>query len=235
MELEHSIKRKIWSIVNCVEMGVPYFKYDDYTILPDGPHGIKQFTLSLGYVEFSTYNGKVGPGNLKKVVDLYLSKNGKHKDLLLPYQNRIGKLPSLAGDKNFVTNMVYVSKNDQLMRDAQDEIFDQVYFGPALKWCEKEGIKTPLGILVVYDSLLQSGQIFTFLRNKFSERTPTHGGDEKKWITSYVNVRNNWLSNHSNKAVRNSAYRTRTYIKLIEANNWDLKGPIKTLNGCNVV
>jgi chitosanase len=227
MELNYSIKKKIWSIVNCMEMGVPYFKYDDYTVLPDGPNGIKQYTASLGFTEYG--------GNLKKVIDRYISKKGKYIDRLLPYQNRIGKMPSLAGDKNFITNMVFVSKNDQAMKDAQDEIFEEVYFNPALKWAETEGIKTNLGILTVYDSFLHSGQIFTFLRNKFKERTPSHGGDEKKWITAYLQARLNWLENHSNSAVRSSAYRVRTYLKLIEKNNWDLVGPITTLNGCNCI
>lgn len=219
--------KKIWSIVNCIETGTSFFDYSQITILPDGPNRIRQLTLSVGFTQSST--------NLEKVIRLYLDKKGKYSNRFTPYLKRISTDFGLVNDKNFIDALVTSSKNDQLMRDAQDEIFDQVYFGPALKWCEKEGIKTPLGILVVYDSMLQSGQIFTFLRNKFVEKTPAHGGDEKKWISSYVNVRNNWLSNHSNKAVRNSAYRTRTYIKLIEANNWDLKGPIKTLNGCNVV
>jgi chitosanase len=227
MALDSNKTRKIWSIINCIETGTPYFDYSSITILPDGPNNIRQVTLSVGFTEYGS--------NLKKVVQRYVDKKGKYANRFVPYLNRIGKMPSLVTDKNFVDALVTSSKNDKLMRDAQDEIFEQVYFEPALKWAAKEGIETPLGILVVYDSHLHSGGVFTFLRNKFSEKTPTHGGDEKKWISDYLISRDSWLSNHSNKSVRSSAYRTKTYIKLANRNNWDLIGPINTLNGCAVL
>jgi chitosanase len=225
MELDNLTKRKIWSIVNCVETGTPYFAYDQITILPDGPNNIECVTLSVGFTEFG--------GNLKKVVQRYVDKKGKYANRFVPYLNRIGKMPSLSKDKNFIDALVISSKNDKLMRNAQDEIFEEVYFQPALKWAATEGIETPLGILVVYDSFLHSGSIFTFLRNRFTEKTPANGGSEKRWISQYVDARQNWLSNHSNKPVRNSAYRTRTYQQLIKKENWDLVGPVTTLNGCN--
>jgi chitosanase len=226
MALDSNKTRKIWSIINCIETGTPYFDYSSITILPDGPDNIRQVTLSVGFTEYG--------GNLKKVVQRYVDKKGKYANRFVPYLNRIGKMPSLVTDKNFIDALVTSSKNDKLMRDAQDEIFEEVYFEPALKWAAKEGIETPLGILIVFDSLLQSGSIFTFLRNRFSEKTPANGGSEKRWIAQYVEVRNSWLSSHSNKAVRNSAYRTKTYLQLIKKENWDLVGPVTTLHGCNV-
>ncbi len=224
--MDQKIVKKIWSIINCIETATPYKDYSKITILPDGPNNIKQITLSAGATEFG--------GNLKKVVQRYIDKKGKFANRFTPYINRIGKMPSLVSDKNFINNLVHASVNDQLMKDAQDEVFDEVYFQPAVRWAANEGIKTPLGILVIFDSFLQSGAIFTFLRNRFSAKTPRNGGTEEQWITQYVNARNSWLSGHSNKPVRNSAYRTRTYQRLIKSGNWDLKGPIRTEHGCNI-
>jgi hypothetical protein len=47
----------------------------------------------------------------------------------------------------------------------------------------------PLSMLVVYDSFIHSGSVPMFLRKRFIERPPANGGDEKKWIGSYVEVR----------------------------------------------
>lgn len=224
--MEPAVKKKIWNILNCIETGTPFFAYDSITILPDGPDQAKQVTLSVGFTEAG--------GSLRKVVERYVQKNGKFVNWFAPYKDRIGKRPFLVNDRNFISILVHASKNDPLMREAQDEIYEEVYFKKAMDWCQAEGITTPLGMLVIFDSLLQSGAVFTFLRNRFSERTPAHGGDEKKWIAGYVTARNNWLSTHSNKPVRNSAYRTKTYLQLISKNEWDLKKPVRTLNGCNV-
>jgi len=76
--------------------------------------------------------------------------------------------------------------------------------------------------------------VFMFLRNKFPENTPRNGGTEKEWITAYAKTRLFWLSNHTNSTVRKSAYRMRTYMKLINDGNWNLDGAITTDNGCHI-
>lgn len=216
----------MWNLLSCMETGTPYMKYDMITILPDGPKGIRQITLGVGFTEFG--------GNLKKVVQLYVNKKGIYADKLSPFVDKIGKIP-LVNDASFVELLKIASKKDGIMMDCQDTIFEEKYFTPAMKWAHTEGFKTNLAILCIFDSFLQSGQIFGFLRNRFSEKTPRNGGDEKKWITEYIIARQQWLKTHSNRAVRNSAYRTQSYLKIINNNNWDLLGVIKTDNGCSVI
>lgn len=227
MELNYSIKKKIWNVVNCMETGTPYLKYDDITILPDGPNGVREITLSFGLIQKS--------GDLEKCIRKYIAKKGEYSTSFIPYINGISTDFSLVNDAKFISLLKNSAKYDKKMQDSIDEMFEEDNFNPALKWATTEGFTLPLSILCIFDSFVQSGSIMTFLRNKFSERTPAHGGDEKKWITQYINARHNWMANHSNSAIRASTYRTKTYLKLIEADNWQLNGVITTLNGCKVI
>lgn len=208
-----------------MEMGVPYMQYDSITILYDGPGNTPQITLSVGATEMG--------GNLKKIVDLYISKNGKYSKDFIPYSDRIGKKPSLVDDKKFIDLLKTSSREDPLMREAQDEIYESAYLQSGIDWGKANGFTHPLSYLVIIDSFLHSGRIFMFLRNKFSEKTPANGGDEKDWITAYVEARHNWLRTHSNKAVRNSSYRTKDYLRYIADNNWNLKNPV-VANGVKI-
>jgi chitosanase len=216
-ELEKEKLDKIKKVINMMEMGVPNLKYDDITILPDGPNGRRQITLSVGFTEYG--------GNLKKVVETYIKKEGKYAKDFEPYVDKIGKT-SLVNDHEFINLLKTASKEDQLMKDAQDKVYEDVYIQPALNWAKSRGFEKPLSLLVVIDSFLQSGQVFAFLRNRFSEKTPIDGGDEKDWITAYIETRHFWLKNHTNKAVRNSSYRTKDYLKMIADNNWNLDAPV---------
>lgn len=216
--MDSETKKKIISIVNCFEMGTPHIQYDQITILNDGPNKVKQFTGSFGVTE--AYN-------LKPLIELYIQKEGKFSQEFKRYLPNMGKKFVLADDKSFHALWKKSAKEDALMREAQDEIYERIYFVPAEKWSETAKFVEPLSYLVIFDSILQSGSILTSLRNKFPEKLPNNGGDEKAWIKSYVTVRNSWLSNHSNKAVRNSSYRTRDLLRIINNNDWDLEKPVK--------
>src|SRR5712672_1073225 len=54
------------------------------------------------------------------------------------------------------------------------------------------------------------------------ELPPNRGGREQVWIQQYVEVRHNWLANHSNTILRNTIYRTRDLMREIVRGNWDL-------------
>ncbi|MEK7720386.1 MAG: chitosanase, partial [Bacteroidota bacterium] len=113
-------------------------------------------------------------------------------------------------------------KNDPVMQQVQDRFFDLRYFQPAMQWMDDNGFSLPLSALVIYDSYIHSGSIMMFLRKRFPERTPKNGGDEKIWISQYVDTRNSWLSTHSSQLLRNTVYRTGCLEIEIARNNWYL-------------
>jgi len=120
------------------------------------------------------------------------------------------------------------------MRSTQDEFFDLAYYNPAYEFFTRNGFELPLSMLVIYDSYIHSGGVLTSLRKRFGEYPPAKGGNEKKWITSYVDVRHQWLKYHTNPILRRTIYRTQCFKDQIAEDNWMLdKLPINA-NGVEV-
>jgi len=51
--------------------------------------------------------------------------------------------------------------------------------------------------------------------------------EEKAFISGYVQYRLNWLKNHNREAIRATAYRMFAFLRMIEADNWDLESPVE--------
>jgi hypothetical protein len=206
-------KEKILKVINAFETGSLETDYSSLFFYNDGPNQMKQITLGRGFTEF---------GNLGKVVEYYSNAGGVFSDFFKRYIGRVGKQPSLRSDKDFVENLKKAG-SDPLMRQAQDRVFEEKYWIPAKKFFDDNGFKEPLSMLVIFDSFVHSGSVLAFLRARFREFPPSKGGQEKKWIEEYVNVRHNWLATHSTVPVlRNTIYRTNCFKNCIKSGNWDL-------------
>lgn len=204
---------KIRNVLIVAEQGSQTMKYGSVYIFNDGPGGCRQVTLSIGFTQFGS--------NLGKVVKAYGEAAGTLSKQLLPYASRM-KDSSLVGDARFI-NFLKEAGKDPVMQKTQDGTFDAVYLKPAIDWGQNEGFTLPLSLLVIADSFLHSGSILQLIRNRFPEKTPKNGGDEKKWISQYTNARQDWLANHSNKILHNTIYRTKYYKQLIADNDWELE------------
>jgi chitosanase len=200
-------------VINVYETGTVEGKYGAISIYHDGPHRIRQITY--GRSQTTEY------GNLKELVEIYVEEGGTFSADLARYVDRIG-ITALVDDANFKSLLRRAGNEDPVMRHAQDAFFDRRYFRPALDWASSHGFALALSTLVIYDSQIHSGGILPLLRARFPEKPPAAGGDEKTWITQYVNVRHEWLTNNANPEVRPSAYRTRDFLREIAKGNWDL-------------
>jgi chitosanase len=210
-----TIKRKIIQVVNVFETGTVDGKYDLLSVYKDGPGGIRQITYGRSQTtEF---------GNLKRLLEMYIREGGIYADAFKPFLSQIGKTPSLCDHIMFRKLLVDAARNDERMRQCQDQFFDLYYYQPALVWFQGFGFTQALSLLVIYDSFIHSGSIPNFLRQKFSEKPPKFGGDENAWISQYVDVRHNWLKNHTRKVLQKTIYRTACFKQQIKASNWDLK------------
>jgi len=189
----------------------------------DGPGGRRQVTF--GASQTTEY------GNLKKLIQMYIEAKGKYSPDFSSYMSILGDLsrPSLATSPNFIA-LLKLSANDKIMQDTQDRFFNIYYFNPARQWCERNGLVLPLSMLVIYDSFVHSGSIMNFLRESFGEKVPSQGGNEKEWITAYVNSRDTWLENHSKAILQQTDYRTDSFIHAIKQGNWNLELPFAVVN-----
>jgi chitosanase len=220
MNIDANTKQRIIQVIRCFETSKKEGNYGALAFLHDGPGYIQQITYgSSQATEF---------GNLWRIIDGYCKAGGVHADKLQPYVSRVGKMPSLCKDQAFIA-LLQAAALDPIMHAAQDEVFARYYFDPAMHFADGEGFVLPLSLLVVYDSWIHSGGIFGFLRQQFAEMTPAHGGDERRWVTQYVNVRHQWLS----ARYPGTVYRMKAFEQAIEANNWDMAQPINA-NGIEV-
>jgi chitosanase len=211
--MKPEIKDKIQKIVNVFESGKPDGDYSCISLYEDGPKGIKQIT----YGKSQTTEW----GNLPKLIQLYIKSGGKFASQFTKYADTLGRI-SLVNDKTFISLLKEASE-DPVMKESQDSFFDTHYWQPAKAWFDKNGFKLNLSMLVIYDSFIHSGSILKFLRNRFTEKVPADGGDEKAWIEQYTSARLNWLKNHSNPILRKTTYRVSDFLMAISKDNWDLE------------
>lgn len=212
-------KKKIIQIVNVFETGTPEGQYDLIAIFPDGRNNSRQITYGRSQT--------TEQGNLRNLLERYVSMNGVFAADFQVFLPKVGSVP-LVDNKAFKELLKKSAREDPIMRQAQDETFEILYFQPALHFFNGEQFALPLSLLVIYDSYIHSGCVPGFLRARFSERTPLHGGDEKGWTAAYTNARKHWLATHSKKILRPTVYRTNCFLNEMSRGNWMLDQPVTT-------
>lgn len=225
MNLTAQQKRLCEQIINVFESGSPLGNYSAISIYKDGPHNQRQVTYGRSQTtEF---------GNLAELLEMYVKAGGIYSEALRPYLDRIEVTP-LADDSLFLQLLRDAGRKDPLMRQTQDAFFDKRYFMPAMTWADNNGFSLPLSALIIYDSFIHSGSILNFLRKRFPESPPASGGDERAWITQYVDTRQEWLANHENRILRKTVYRSACFKNEINRDNWDLSRLPINANGIEI-
>jgi chitosanase len=204
-------KRLIEKVINVFETGTPEGKYSQITILADGKNRTRQITYGRSQT--------TEQGNLSKLIEMYIRNGGIYAEQLSRYVGRVGVEP-LVDNRNFKDLLKSAGNEDPVMRSTQDEFFDLAYYKPAYEFFDKNGFTLPLSMLVIYDSYIHSGGIPQMLRKRFGEFPPAKGGEEKKWINSYVDIRHQWLKYHANPILQRTVYRTQCFKDQIAADNW---------------
>ena len=218
MNIDPAISVKIHHVIDVFETGHVNPDYAAHVIQDDGPGGCTQITY--GKLQTTEY------GNLAELVQSYVDNGGKYADALRPFIPMIGK-QSLAKNQTFVSTLI-AAGSDPVMGRTQETFFDKRYWAPMSAFADANGFTLNLSILVLFDSYIQSGSILHEIRNTFPESVPASGGgDEKAWVTAYVNARKSFIANHPNPLVRETVYRMNTMLTILAENDWDLKLPIK--------
>ena len=226
MILSNVQKRICEQIINVFETGAAEGDYSNISIYADGPHGIRQITY--GRAQTTEY------GNLRELVSMYVDAGGTYSGALAPYLDKIGSDSTLVNNTAFKNLLREAGRKDAVMRSTQDRFFDKRYFKPAMKWADENGFTDALSALVIYDSFIHSGSILWTIRNMFGESPPAAGGNERVWISKYVNCRHTWLANHPKTILHATVYRTTCFKTQITRSNWDLSLlPIRA-NGVNI-
>lgn len=174
-------------------------------------------------------------GSLDLVCKRYIAKGGNHALELAEFlpqlaTNESSKVPPAGPHPLWLQqlmNLLRIIGAEKTMQEAQDEVFDEQYFKPALNACKDMGLVHPLSLAVIYDTCIHSGPgMVGAMRNKFAAVPPVKGGDEKVFIKQYLDARRGWLASSANPLVQKTVYRMDAFFALINAGAWDLKTPL---------
>lgn len=221
-ELTELQKDAAQAIVNIFETGKVLGDYASVVSVAGDPGGLtygkSQTTLNSGnlYLLIKAYteaDGAVFANDLRPFLELL--------------RNRAAQLNSNAELRSILHR---AGKEDGVMMDTQDEFFDRVYWTPALSRARAIDVETALGTTVVYDSIIHGSWV------RMRDRTINRHGQlsdigEQTWISHYINVRREWLANHSVPLLRRTVYRMDALRRLVRAENWNLELPftVRTL------
>ncbi|NET13975.1 MULTISPECIES: peptidoglycan-binding protein [unclassified Okeania] len=210
-------KRTAQAIINIFETSRVVGDYSLVVCAPGDPGG-------LTYGKSQT---TINSGNLYLLIKAYTEADGaKFADELSPYLKSLKQQDrTLCDDRNLHRILRQAGKQDDVMIDTQDAFFDRVYWTSAINRATSLGIETALGTAVVYDSTIHGS--WGRMRDRTIERhgRPSEIG-EQAWISNYINVRREWLANHSIRILNRTVDRMDAFRKIIDIGNWSLNLPL---------
>lgn len=203
------------AIVNVFENGTARGHYGTVTLLPG----------DTGRLTFGRAQATLGSGNLHLLVERYCGAVGaRFGARLRAWLPALAARSPAADTETKLHNLLRASADDPVMRDVQDSFFDEVFWEPALRAAARLGIRSPLGVAVVYDSWVHGS--WAPLR----DRTIAAGGlrdvGEHEWVRRYLRIRREWLATHPNPLLRHTVYRMDAFRGLAEQEAWGLPLPL---------
>ena len=230
-------RKVIWSITSIFESG-----------RPEGNPATYQ-TYDAGIVSYGKHQATLAAGSLGQVLDAYYarSQSSTSQRLQEEFDSRVkSKDASLRDDTDF-KGLLLEAATEQAMSDAQDEIFDQYYYQPAIAKAQQCAVSSPLGLAIIYDIRIQGGwsQVLARLTARLGSSVVGQNGiTEEQWISIFLDEREAWLNEIANNAdargdtangnaLRISTFRVRELRNLAQAGNYGLSGTF-TVRGWNL-
>jgi chitosanase len=209
-------KRIAEAIFNIFETSAVRGKYGEVTLIPG----------DTGHLTFAHSQTTLGSRNLHKMIVRYCEPLGaRFAARLAPYLPSLASADVVLDDDQKLHNILRATAYDALMRETQDQFFDEAYWQPAERAATRLGIVSPLGVTVVYDSFVHGS--WKTIKDRTDAATGTVDAiGEQSWIGSYVKTRRDWLANHRREDLRSTTYRMDAFDRLIEQGYWALELPL---------
>lgn len=129
------------------------------------------------------------------------------------------------------------ASEDPLFREAQDSIFSQLYYVPALRLANTVNIRSGFGRAQILDAIIQHGGgddpdgLPAMLAATAAELgTPTDWDQEWNWMNRFIEIRDSVLNCAHGEATREAWRESRTrvdvYRQILEAGNLDFSSPL---------
>lgn len=225
---------------------------------PDGYHNVaNQITsvmeggsyssLSLlndgGIISYGKHQATLSSGNLENVLEAYLaSAKGSNASTLQSYMPRVRKKEASLKSETAFINALKAAGKESSMKTAQNTVFYNRFWIPAVNKAQGGGIQSPLGYALLYDTNIQGGMASVMGRAKqvcggnIGDKVNGKTITEAEFLLAYVNEREKRLlelavakeakgEQSKADALRTSVYRCKAFRGLIEAGNLNLSGP----------
>ncbi len=203
------------AIVNIFETGKALGDYGSVTVLAG----------DTGHLTYGRSQTTLGSGNLARLLKAYCEAEGGLAEKLRPFLSSFEEKDVSLDTNNAVRDLLMKAGSDPVMQSLQDAFFDRLYWEPALKSADDNGISLPLGITVIYDSKIHGS--FDLVRKRTNEQfAQADTPEEKQWINAYVTARREWLANHPNGLLHKTVYRMDAFRELIDGDKWELQLPL---------
>lgn len=204
------------AIVNIFETGSVLGDYGSVTVIKG----------DSGHLTFGRSQTTLSTGNLHKLIANYCENPGARLNRkLTPFLPRLKDRDVSLDHDSYFHNVLRASADDSLMRETQDQFFDETYWEVALKAASELNITTALGIAVVYDSVVHGS--WKLIRDKVTAQEGSAKAlGERLWIKAYVETREDWLASHGNKVLHATVYRTQALSRLMALGHWGLDLPL---------
>ncbi len=208
-------KRSIQAIVNVFETGRALGDYGKVTLLPG----------DSGHLTYGRSQTTLASGNLFLLIKAYTdAENTQLGDTLSAFIDRLEDIDLGLDHDTAFRGLLQQAGDDPVMQTVQDEFFDRVYWEPAVRSAEFIDSELALGMATIYDSRIHGS--WHSLRNRTND---IHGelsaAGEKVWMAHYLQVRRDWLANHSNALLHKTVYRMDALKQLMDAEKWSLDLP----------
>lgn len=183
-----------------------------------------------------------GTGDMLQVVNLYTEWVPENP--LAPYRTPLSLIdlqrpegmsnPSTHGLEDLEAAWGEAAQDD-MMKRAQDEVFNTLYLAPALIAADSAGIHTALGQLILLDTIIQhgGGQDVDGLESLIAETNLIADGAENTpsdWLQAFLTIRRNHLENPADPATKEewgeSVDRVEALRSLLDSDNESLNLPM---------
>ncbi len=219
-------------ITSIMEGGATSGKYDALTTVADG-----------GIISYGKHQATLAAGSLTSILSAYVAASqSSNAQIISTYMDRVrAKDASLKNDSKFL-NTLRAAAAEKEMQTAQDMVFRQGYWNPAVTAAQNQGISSPLGYAMLYDTKIQGGMenCLEKARAKCGGGVGARVGNKVITETEFLKVFNderearlealaqsaeskNELTRA--RALRGSKYRCVAFRQLLEAGNLNVSGP----------
>ncbi|HRQ37393.1 MAG TPA: NBR1-Ig-like domain-containing protein [Chloroflexota bacterium] len=222
-------RQTIWAITSIFESGSP-----------EGNPAAYQ-TYDAGVISFGKHQATLASGTLNRVLQAYLARSSSTTAQALKneYAARVAQMDGSLRHDGRIKQLLLEAAQEQAMAEAQDTVFEEGFYKPAVTAAREYKVRSPLGLAALYDTNIQGGLHIVLPRvtERLGGKIGEKGITEPQWISAFLDLREERLNRLADQyiakgdkgtgnALRTSTFRVQEYRKLLQAGNLKLEGTL---------